>query len=136
MLSFAPVTDTDNLIFTNMLQTNLKELQTEADLNKFIEENENVMVCCGRMGPMCIPVYDSMEELNEDGEYEDVKFTVMDFDNPEAHVIRNAPECRSFMGLPFTMYYRNGEVVIATTSIQSKEQVTRILDSEFKQVSV
>lgn len=119
-----------------MLQTNLKELQTEVEFNKFLEENENVMVCCGRMGPMCIPVYDSMEELEEDGEYENLKFTVMDFDNPEAHVIRNAPECRGFMGLPFTMYYRNGKVVDATTSIQSKEQVAGILDREFKQVNV
>ena len=119
-----------------MLQTNLIELRSEADFNKFLGENENVMVCCGRMGPMCIPVYDTMEELDEDGEYENVKFTVMEFDNPEANVIRNAPEAKSFLGLPFTMYYRNGKVVNATSSIQSKEQVTEILDKEFKQVNV
>lgn len=119
-----------------MLQTNLKEFLNEVEFNKFLEENENVMVCCGRMGPMCIPVYDSMEELQEDGEYENVKFAVMEFDNPEANVIRNSPECRSFMGLPFTMYYRNGKVVNATTSIQSKEQITGILDKEYKPVNV
>lgn len=113
------------------LQTNLKEFASAADLEKYISENENVMVCCGRMGPMCIPVYEVMEELTEEEDYAHVKFAVMAFDNPEAQVIRNAPECRSFMGLPFTMYYRNGKVAAATTSIQNRQQVTSVLDREF-----
>jgi thioredoxin 1 len=113
------------------LQTNLRELKTAQELKDYINENENVMVCCGRMGPMCIPVYDVMEEMVEEEEYAHVKFAVMGFDNPEASVIRNAPECRNFMGLPFTMYYRNGEVAAATSSIQSREQIADILSSEF-----
>jgi thioredoxin 1 len=35
------------------------------------------------------------------------------------------------MGLPFTVYYKNGKVVAATSSIQSKEQIQEILDREF-----
>lgn len=112
-----------------MLHTNLQEIETAAELEKMIAENENVMVCCGRMGPMCIPVYDLMEELEEEKSH--VKFAVMAFDSPEAHIIRNAPECRGFMGLPFTMYYRHGKVVKATSSIQSMEQVTDIIDEHF-----
>ncbi|MBN1822099.1 MAG: thioredoxin [Prolixibacteraceae bacterium] len=112
-----------------LLQTNLQEIETAAELEKLIHENENVMVCCGRMGPMCIPVYDAMEELEE--ERENIKFYTMAFDNPEAHVIRNAPECRGFMGLPFTMYYKNGKVAHATTSIQSMDMITEVLDSKF-----
>lgn len=111
------------------LHTNLLEVETAADLNNVLAENENVMVCCGRMGPMCIPVYDVMEELEEDRT--DIKFAVMAFDSPEAHVIRNAPECRGFMGLPFTMYYKNGQVVKATSSIQNMDQVTAILNEQF-----
>ena len=42
------------------LQTNLQEIESAADLQKMIEENENVMVCCGRMGTMCIPVNEVM----------------------------------------------------------------------------
>ena len=61
---------------------------TADEHKKFIEENENVMICCGRMGPMCIPVYGAMEEL--ENEYSNVKFADMEFDNPEAHIIRNA----------------------------------------------
>lgn len=112
-----------------MLQTNLKHIESADEHKKFIEENENVMICCGRMGPMCIPVYASMEEL--EGEYTNVKFADMEFDNPEAHVIRNAPECAGFMGLPFTVYYKNGKLVQATSSIQSKDQIKSILDKEF-----
>jgi thioredoxin 1 len=112
-----------------MLYTNLKHIETVADHQRIINENENVMVCCGRMGPMCIPVYGIMEEL--EGKYKHVRFFDMEFDNPESLVIRNAPECRGFMGLPFTMYYKNGKVVKATSSIQSMDQVKNVLDKEF-----
>ena len=111
------------------LQTNLTHVETEEQLKQMLAENENVMVCCGRMGPMCLPVYDIMEEL--ENEYPNVKFADMLFDTPEAAVIRNHPACATFAGLPFTMYYKNGEVVKATTSIQSMEQVTEILDDKF-----
>ena len=112
-----------------MLNTNLKHLQSANELEKTINENENVMVCCGRMGPMCIPVYGAMEKL--EGDYQNVAFYDMEFDNPEAHIIRNLPECKNFRGLPFTVYYKNGKVVAATPSIQTKEQITEILDREF-----
>ena len=112
-----------------MLNTNLKHLETEEDINEVLESNENVMVCCGRMGPMCIPVYRIMEELQ--GKYPHVALRDQDFDIPAADFIRSLPECASFMGLPFTVYFKNGKVVAATTSIQNKEQVTEILDKEF-----
>ncbi len=113
-----------------LLKTGLQEIETAQELEKLISENENVMVCCGRMGPMCLPVYNVMEELEE--ERSDVKFKVMAFDNPEATVIKNTPECRGFMGLPFTMYYKNGNVVHATSSIQNMQQIKGILDTQFK----
>jgi thioredoxin 1 len=112
-----------------MLYTNLKHLESAADHKKAIGENENVMVICGRMGPMCIPVYGIAEELED--EYKHVKFYDMEFDNPESYVIRSIPEVRGFMGIPFTIYYRNGIVVKATSSIQTKDQVTAILNKEF-----
>ena len=108
------------------LMTSLEHVVTAAQHAEIINNNETVMICCGRMGPMCLPVYDAMDELQE--EYPNIKFMDMLFDTPEAHVIRNAPECAGFMGLPFTMYYKNGKVVKATSSIQSKEQIKEILD--------
>jgi thioredoxin 1 len=112
-----------------MLNTNLTHLLSEKEHSEFINNNENVMICCGRMGPMCIPVYEVMEEL--EGEYKNVKFADMEFDSADAKVIRNLPEARSFQGLPFTVYYKNGKVVKATSSIQSRDQVTEILDNHF-----
>ena len=112
-----------------LLNTRLEHLASEADFQKALEENENVMVCCGRMGPMCLPVYKAMEDLKDN--YEHVAFRDMAFDMPDAKVIRELPECKGFMGLPFTVYFKNGKVVAATTSIQSKEQVKEILDREF-----
>ena len=112
-----------------MLYTNLQHLMTADEHQKLINENENVMICCGRMGPMCIPVYGVMEDLEV--EYKHVKFADMEFDNPEAHVIRNVPEVRGFMGIPFTMYYKNGKLVKATSSIQGASQVRDILDNQF-----
>ncbi len=115
------------------LQTNLKHVETADELNRLIAEKENVMVCCGRMGPMCVPVYGIMEDLEKSGDFDHVVFRDMLFDSPEAAVIRDLPECRSFRGLPFTVYYKNGNVAAATSSIQNQPQITSILDEQFAQ---
>ena len=81
------------------------------------------------MGPMCIPVYGIAEELET--EYKHVKFFDMEFDNPISDVIRTLPEVHGFMGIPFTVYYKNGKLVKATSSIQSMPQVKSILDTQF-----
>jgi thioredoxin 1 len=112
-----------------MLYTNLKHIESADEHAKILSENENVMVVCGRMGPMCIPVYGIAEELEAD--YKHVQFFDMEFDNPESYVIRQLPEVRGFMGIPFTIYYKNGKVVKATSSIQTKAQVITILNQEF-----
>lgn len=111
-----------------MLHTNLKHVLSAREHQELIFENENVMICCGRMGPMCIPVYAAMSELQH--EYDNIIFADMEFDLPEASVIRDTPECNGFMGLPFTVYYKNGKLVHATSSIQSKDQVLEILDQK------
>lgn len=112
-----------------MLYTNLKHIETANDHSRIIKENENVMVICGRMGPMCTPVYRHAELLQE--EYPHVSFYDMEFDNPESYVIRDLKEVQGFMGIPFTIYYKKGKVVRATSSIQTREQITTILDKEF-----
>ena len=112
-----------------MLMTNLKHLETDEDIKEVINNNENVMICCGRMGQMCIPVYGIMMDLEK--EYEHVEFRDMEFDIPGARYIRELPECSNFMGLPFTVYFKNGKVVKATSSIQTKENVKTILDENF-----
>ncbi len=112
-----------------MLQTNLTHITSEQEFQDTLKNHDQVMVCCGRMGPMCIPIYGIMEEL--EGKYKNVAFRDMEFDAPHAHVIRNLPECKDFRGLPFTVYYKDGNVVKATTSLQTRDQITEILDQHF-----
>jgi len=111
------------------LQTRLSHIHSKDGFNSVIGENHIVMICCGRMGPMCVPIYAAMEILRD--RYPGIVFCDMPFDHPEAHVIRNLPECRGFMGLPFTVYFKNGQVVKATSSIQTQEQVESILKEQF-----
>ena len=112
-----------------VLETNLTHILSETDFRETLTKNENVMICCGRMGPMCIPVYGVMEELEK--KYPHVAFRDMEFDGPIGHLIRNLPECGNFRGLPFTVYFKSGKAVRATSSIQSMDQVTGILDQQF-----
>lgn len=112
-----------------MLYTNLKHIESAAEHERVISENENVLVICGRMGPMCIPVYRIAETLEH--EYSHVQFYDMEFDNPESKVIRGIPEVSNFMSIPFSVYYKNGQVVRATSGIQTKDQIKTILNEEF-----
>ncbi len=112
-----------------ILPTNLEHVASTDEFHKLLEENENVMLCCGRMGPMCVPVYAAMDELRN--ERPNVAFRDMAFDSPVANVVRAEPVTRRFRSLPFTMYYKNGKLVKATSGIQSKAQVEAILDEVF-----
>ena len=113
-----------------MLDTNLKHVESREEIEELIKNNADVMVCCGRMGPMCIPVYGIMEELEP--KHPHVQMRDMDFDISAASFIKKLPECAFFMGLPFTVYFKNGKVVEATSSIQDKKQITGILDKVFQ----
>jgi hypothetical protein len=74
-----------------------------------LRENRNVMAACGRTGPMCLPVYDVMEKLEP--RHRHVAFRDLDFDSPTSQVIRRLPQVRGFNGLPFTVYFRDGQSV-------------------------
>lgn len=113
-----------------MLSTNLKHLESQEEIEELLKNNANVMICCGRMGQMCIPVYKIMEQL--ESKYSHVQMGDMDFDIPVASFIKSLPECSSFMGLPFTVYFKNGKVTKATTSIQNERQITGILEKVYK----
>jgi len=115
-----------------MLYTNLKHIESADELGRIINENENVMVICGRMGPQCIPVYRIAEEL--ESEFVNVKFYDMEYDNPESHLIRTLPEISGYQSIPFTVYYKKGIVVKSTSGIQTKDEVTANLELEYTAV--
>ena len=111
------------------LTTNLEHIKSKEDHKEIITKNEKAIVVCGRMGPMCVPVYGIMEALRE--KHSDIAFTDMLFDIRDAEIIRDLPETRQFRGLPFTIYYRNGKVVKATSSIQAAKDVKSIIKEVF-----
>ena len=112
-----------------MLYTNLNHIESAEEYARILSENENVIVICGRMGPIFIPVYRTALELEK--QYGHVKFFDMEYDNPESYFFHALPEVRDLMEIPFTVYYKNGEVVKATAGLQTKTQITAILDKEF-----
>lgn len=112
-----------------MLETNLVHIESQRQYDDLIEENERVVVCCGRMGPMCIPVYGILEVLQD--KHPNVQFRDIDFDDPVSDIVRKMPECNGFFGLPITVYLRNGQVVAATSSIQTAKEVKNVLKEVF-----
>jgi len=112
-----------------MLYTNLKHIESAAELTQIISSNNDVVVICGRMGQKCIPVYRIAEEL--EGLYSQVKFYDMEYDNPESAVIRNLSEVVDLKEIPFTIYYKYGNVIKATSGLQTKVQIMAILNHEF-----
>ena len=112
-----------------MLYTNLTHVENNAQYTELLAEGKKAAIVCGRMGPMCLPVYAIMESLED--KYKDVSFRDMDFDAPVAReTIRTLPEVARFYSLPFTVYLRDGKVVAATGGIQTKAQVKAILDDK------
>ena len=106
-----------------MLGTNVQEIMSQEELETHVAENDAIVVCAGRMGPMCIPVYGAMEQMEKEEQFGNVKFMTVDFDTAAAIAIINADKCHGFMGLPFTVYYKNGQMVHATSSLQSRTQL-------------
>lgn len=113
-----------------MLYTNLNHIENADEYTRIIHENENVLIICGRMDPVCIPVYRIASEL--EAECSHVKFYDMEFDNPASAAILTLPEVIDFAGIPLTLYYKNGILVKGTTGLQTKAQMKAILDHEFE----
>ena len=112
-----------------MLYTNLEHIETADEFVKIIKENENVVVICGRMGPLCVPVYRVVEDLSR--EFTGAKFYDMEYDNPEFYFFHALPEVQDLDEIPFTILYRNGEAVKSVAGMQTKIQLKEILAEEF-----
>lgn len=114
-----------------MLGTKTQEIKSKEELQKHVKDNDAVIICAGRLGPMCIPVYKAMEQMEQEGQFGNVKFLTVDFDSEAATPVRDSEKCSDFRGLPFTAYYKNGEIVHATSSIQTKAQIEENIESVY-----
>jgi thioredoxin 1 len=106
-----------------MFDISLEQITDSAEVEKLIKSSNKLVICAGRWGPMCIPVYRAMEQINKDYEFQDVLLRVVDFDSEAAGIIRSLEQCKNFRGLPFTVYFLNGNAVCATSSIQPRQQI-------------
>lgn len=109
-----------------MLYTNLEHIETAGDFEKIIRDNENVVVICGRMGPLCVPVYRAIEELGH--EFQQIKFFDMEYDNPEFYFFHARPEVSNLEDIPFTTFYYRGEAVKSVGGLQTKAQLNKFLN--------
>jgi thioredoxin 1 len=112
-----------------MLYTNLKHIETASSYTKVIGENENVVIICGRMDVTCVPVYNIAEELGP--QFKNVKFYDMEFDNPESTILKNVVEYYDLRNNPLIGYFKSGNLVEVSLGIQTKEQITAILNREY-----
>ena len=112
-----------------MLYTNLKHIEKATDYLRIINENENAVIICGRMGTSCVSVYNIAEEL--ENSYKHVNFYDIEFDNPESAIIRNVVGDFDLKKVPLTGYFKNGRLVKVSFGTQTKEQVIRILNREY-----
>jgi thioredoxin 1 len=115
-----------------IFDTTVGQIKSVDEFNSYLKNNPRAVICAGRWGPMCIPVYKAMEQMEEKEKYKDVRLLVVDFDTTSANSIRMDEKCRSFRGLPFTAYYLNGEMVHATSSIQTKQQLEENIEKYLK----
>jgi thioredoxin 1 len=112
-----------------MLYTNLKHIESAAQFENILAENENVIIICGKMDPASVSMYRTAESLKS--EFKNVCFFDMESDNPEAGVIHNLPEVQQLNNMPLMVCFKNGEVACVQAGIQTKAQVATILEHEF-----
>jgi len=117
-----------------MLYTNLKHIETAAEYARLISKNENVMIVCGRMDPECVPVYRIAEELEKT--YKHIKFYDMEFDNPESAILKNVVEYYNLQNIPLVGYFRNGNLIEISMGMQTKEQISTILNKEYPETII
>ena len=112
-----------------MLYTNLHHIESAPQLEKVLRENDNVMIICGRMGSMSIPVYRIASSLEP--EYPEVKFFDMEYDNPESASICQLALEHGVHGIPVVVYFKNGVLAHITAGMQSGEEIRKQLENYF-----
>ena len=113
-----------------MLYTNLNHIETTANYQRAIAENNQVVIVCGRMGEFSIPVYRVLETLQY--EYPTVKFFDMEFDNPESLVVCKLFADISEAKVPFLLFYEKGELFFRTWGSKTEEELVTIIRKIFE----
>ncbi|MGQ8338868.1 thioredoxin family protein [Sunxiuqinia sp. A32] len=113
-----------------MLYTNLKHIESTQQLTKVISENKKLVIICGRMGMMSIPMYRIIQELED--YFPEVKFFDMEYDNPESEPICRLSAEHGLKGLPVIVYYKEGRMVGINSGVQAKDQLIENIELNFR----
>ncbi|HNW52285.1 MAG TPA: hypothetical protein PKH79_14480 [Prolixibacteraceae bacterium] len=114
-----------------MLYTNLKHIESEDEHRQIIQQNEQVVVVCGRMDAASVSVYRVAEMLM--AAYPGVKFCDMEFDNPQSQFLCDLFHEPEKQNLPLTIYYQDGCPVRFISGMQTTEQVAGNLEKMLKE---
>jgi thioredoxin 1 len=112
-----------------MLYTNLKHINSATEYEKILNNNENVVVVCGRMDARCVMVYRVLETFQK--KYRNVNFFDFELDNPESKIVLNLPNSLKLIDIPYILYFKNGMLKDATYGLQKKAQFKSLLNKEF-----
>lgn len=112
-----------------MLYTNLNHIETKAEHAQIINENENVIIICGRMDHQSVNVYRLAEELKET--FTSVNFFDLELDNPETDSILMFHEISKGEVFPLIISFKDGKMLNTSSGIQSKTHLTKILNTQF-----
>lgn len=112
-----------------MLYTNLKHIEKVIDQNRVLEQNENVVIICGRMEKDSITVYRIAEELEK--QFPQVKFFDMEFDNPESTALKNTIEYYNITHIPIIGFFKSGNLVNVLFGTHTYQEIADELKKEY-----
>jgi len=113
-----------------MLYTNLKHIESTSQLNDVIEKNNNVVMCYGRMNHNCIPVFNALEQL--ENEIPTIQMYDIEYDNPEFEDFKQSTHTLKMAELPYLIFFQNGAVREVITGKKDENQLRNIIHSVYK----
>lgn len=109
-----------------MLYTNLKHIENAHQYHKVVQENEHVVVACGKMDPASVNLYSALEKIRK--RYQKVTFYDFEFDHPETQSVGYDTFLTS---CPAVVFIQNGEICRITHGEQTVEQLASHLKECF-----
>ena len=112
-----------------MLYTNLNHIELSGQLQKVIENNENVVLCYGKMNYDCVPVFNALELL--ENEFSFIKMYDVEYDNPEFNDFKQSLQNLNLSQLPYVLLFKKGKVHNAFSGTKNENQLREIFNAVY-----
>jgi len=113
-----------------MLYTNLNHIESTSQLNSIIENNDNVVMCYGRMNHDCVAVFNALEML--ENELPDVQIYDIEYDNPEFEDFKQSTRSLTMAELPYLILFKNGVVQEVNTGKKDENQLRTLIQKTYQ----